>query len=109
MQDELDTAPPAKPVESPQVSENRTTELPQPAPQPDAKTEKTEEPKQEGLSRNTKPAKKSAAKKRASKKTAPKKAAPRKAAAKKVDDKPTAADVAKTLLDEPRKWGTGRD
>lgn len=62
------TPPPSAPVESPAVTANQSTELPQPAPAP--------------------------AKKAAAKKTAAKKAAPRKAAAKKAAAEPTPAEKA---------------
>lgn len=86
MTKENDTAPPSKPVESKQVSENNTEELPQPD------------------------TKKTAGKKTAAKKTAAKKTAAKKTSAKKAEsDLLPASEVAELLLDGTRRWGTGRD
>lgn len=98
-----DTPPPATPVSSPQLTENRgLSELPQ----PEVKAESESTPK--------KTAAKKPASKRAAKKSTAKRAASKKASAPSREDatakrQAKLVEVAEEILGGSRKWGTGRE
>lgn len=107
-----DTAAPSRAVESPQISENRSAQLPQPVPQSLEQDDTKETPKK-STSRRRSTAQKTASRKRSAAKKAPaKKAAAKKSAAtKKASAKKSTSltQVAEEILAGSTKWGTGRE
>jgi len=106
-----ETPLPAAPVESPAVSANNMTTLPQPNVTPDEedsdKGEAKATPKKTAAKKSS--AKKTAAKKTTAKKTAAKKTTAKKSSAKKTESGDTETSVAQEILSGSQRWNTGRE